>query len=123
KDRFEAVSRVDIQPEDRRSADANRAADIAWFAPRVVAAEIPSSENERQALLFESVLGGRDVQHFPKQYRDYETQAAIAAGKAESLEVLRSLNASKDSILDKAIRQSGLPESVLRFLPIKGPEG
>ena len=75
KDRFEVVSRVDLQPEDRAAGIGNGAARADWFGPRIVAAEMPTSEEERKSLLFESAVGGRDVQHFPKQYRDYATQA------------------------------------------------
>ena len=123
KDRFEVVSRVDLRPEDRLAAVSNSAADIDWFGPRIVAAEMPTSEEERRKLLFESVLGGRDVQHLPKQYREYGTQAARAAGRAKSLHDLRQINPGQTDLLQSAIERSGLPENRLKFLPIKGPKG
>ena len=123
KDRFEVVSRADLQANDRTAAIGNSAARIDWFGPRVVAAEMPSSDEERRNLLFESVLGGRDVQHFPKQYRNYATQAALAAGKAKPLSDLRDINPGQTDILQTAIERSGMPESSLKFLPVKGPQG
>lgn len=123
KDRFEVVSRIDLQETDRAAAAANRIAATNWFGPRIVAAEGPTSETARKDLLLESVLGGRDLQHFPKQYRDYATQAGVAASRGQPIAALRSLNPGKEQILSAAVQDSGLPEERLRFLPIKGPKG
>jgi hypothetical protein len=123
KDRFEVVSRVDLQPADRVAAADNRAADVDWLGPRVVAADMPTSEQERQDLLFESALGGRDVHHFPKQYREYTTQAARASERAMPLSDLRAINPDADRVLQGAIARSGVHEDRLKFLPIKGLRG
>lgn len=123
KDRFDAVSKADLRPEDYAAASDNKAADPDWFRARVVAAEMPTSDEERTRLLFESVTGGRDLQHFPKQYRVYETQSSIAAGKGMRLDELRALNPGRNPILEVAVKRSGLPEESLRYLPIKGPKG
>jgi len=123
KDRFEVVSHADLQKADRLAAASNRAADADWFSPRIVAAQMPTDEQEKKDLLFESMQGGRDVQHFPKRYRDYATQAAEAAGKALPLQVLRELNPDGIARLQAAVERSAMPESELRFLPIKGPQG
>jgi hypothetical protein len=123
KDRFEVVSRADLQDKDRLAAVGNPASAFNWFGPRVVAAEMPTSEQERKDLLLESVLGGRDVQHFPKQYRDYETQAARAAARARVLSDLRAMNPGDEHVLQAAIARCGVPEERLKFLPIKGPRG
>ena len=123
KDRFEVVSHADLRKEDRLAAASNRAADADWFSPRIVAAQMPTDEQEKKDLLFESLQGGRDVQHFPKRYRDYATQAAPAAGKALPLQVLRDLNPDRIARLQAAVERSAVPESQLRFLPIKGPKG
>lgn len=121
KDRFEVISRSDLQLEDRKAAAGNGAADAEWLGPKVVAAEMPASANERKELLFESAFGGRDLQHFPKQYRDYATQAPRAAAKGLPLSVLLALNPNGHRILQSAIDRSGLPEDRLKFLPVKGP--
>ena len=84
---------------------------------------MPTSEQERKNLLFELVQGGRDVQHFPKQYRDYATQATQAAAKAMPLSELRAINADGNSALQAAMDRSGLPEDRLKLFPIKGPKG
>lgn len=123
KDRFEVVSLADLRQSDREAASGNRDTEVAWFEPRVIAAELPTSDEARKNLLFESVLVGRDVQHFPKQYRDYASQAVLAANRAQPLSELRTLNPEGHDALHSAIERSGLPESRLRFLPIKGPVG
>ena len=123
KDRFEVVSRVDLRVEDRQAAIGNRASAIDWFGPRIVAADMPTSGQERKTLLFEAALGGRDVQHFPKQYRDYVLQAtqAIAEARRQIVE-LRAINADSDIFIQSTLNRSGLSENRLKFLPIKDPK-
>ncbi len=123
KDRFEVVSKADIRSEDRDKARNNPAADIRWFGPRVVAAETPKSAKERERILLESVARGRDVQHLPDRYRDYESQAPLAARRAQPILELRQLNQDRGAILDEAVASAGLPEGRLGFLPVKGPSG
>jgi hypothetical protein len=123
KDRFEVVSHADLTSEDRAAAAGNPAAEAAWFGPRIVAAEMPAAPEETRALMLEAALGGRDVQHFPKLYRDYATQASLAAQKAGSLDELRAINPNGDPVLDDAVARSGLARSGVRYLPIKGHRG
>lgn len=123
KDRFEVVSRADLRTEDRDAASSNPSAEIAWFGPRTVAAELPPSLDERNRILFESVAGGRDLHHYPERYRDYASQAEIAAGRARPISELRQLNQDRGAILDEAVASAGLPEGRLGFLPVKGPSG
>lgn len=123
RDRFEVVSLADLHPLDRKAASGNRAAGTDWLGPRVVAAEMPTSNEVRQGLLLESIQGGRDLQHLPEQYRDYASQSMLAASKGLSLNYLRELNPEHHAHLDEAISRSGLHASRLVFLPIKGPRG
>ncbi len=120
KDRFEVVSKADLQPQDREAGADNRAAESDILGPRVVAAEMPTSGEERNNILFEAVGGGRDVQHFPKLYRDYASQASLAAGKARPLAELRALNPDDKGLLRDTIGRSGLSESRLGFLADQG---
>jgi hypothetical protein len=123
KDRFEVVSKADLRPADQAAAAANPSADRAWSGARIVAAEFPASIQERNELLLEAVTGGRDLQHLPKQYRPYETQSALAAGRAIGLRVLRALNPDGGAVIDEVVRHSGLPEERLGYLPVRGPRG
>ncbi len=123
KDRFEVVSKADLRPEDDVAARGNPAAKSSWTGPRVIAAEMPATPEERNRILFEAVLGGRDVQHFPVLYRDYGTQAGTAAARARPLGELRALNPDLTSLLDDAVSRSGRPEASLGFLAVKGPAG
>ncbi|MGE0799206.1 MAG: TfpX/TfpZ family type IV pilin accessory protein [Lautropia sp.] len=123
KDRFEVVSRADLQADDRAAAAGNASAHAAWFAPRIVAAEAPADAAEREKLMMESVLGGRDVQHFPARYRELATQRTQLAAKAQPLAALREVNPGRDAVLDAAIARAGAAADRLGFVPIKGPKG
>lgn len=122
-DRFEVVSRADLEEDDLAAAAGNASAQVGWFAPRIVAAEMPTDPAERQQMLFESVQGGRDVQHFPARYRELLTQQPKLVAKARPLTELRALNPGRDAVLDTAVARSGLSAEQLGFLPIKGPKG
>ena len=123
KDRFEAVSRADLRAEDRDAGAGNSSAEVDWLGPKIIAASTPDSVVDRNTLLLESALGGRDVQHFPKRYRDYSTQARVAAAKARPLGELRDLNPRQENLLRSAASSTGLTEDRLGFLPIRGPQG
>lgn len=123
KDRFEVVSRVDLQAADRQAATGNSFAKAHWLKPVIVAAEMPATRTQKEALLFESVMGGRDIQHYPKQYRDYSSQSEVAAARSAPLDVLRQLNPGAEKALDATIKRSGISEAEIGFLPIKGRKG
>ncbi len=123
KDRFEAVSRADLRSEDMAIAANNPYARASWFGPRFVAAEFPADGEARQQLMFESVLGGRDLHHLPAQYRALDSQSADMRAKSLPLADLRTFNPGRGRDLDAALAKLGVEAHHVRFLPLKGPEG
>ncbi len=122
KDRFEAVSKADLQAEDLQKAAGNPAAATALLGPVWAAAKPPADEKARQDVLMESALGGRDLQHFPQWYESLDNQRDGVKNRALDLDTLRRLNSDGLTVLDEAIRDSGLSQAQIGYLPLKGEE-
>lgn len=123
KDRFEIVSPADVsQPGPEVEPGGPRvAADP--LGPRWVAARMPSSEQQRYRIMFESAGGGRDVQHYPELYLPYESQARAAVERSLPIARLRAINVERAAELAAALRRIDRPEEALRYLPVRGPAG
>lgn len=121
KDRFEVVAPSELLPQARREARSNPLATLDPFGPRWVAARMPESQQERNAVLFEAVESGRDVQHHPKLYVDYGKEAAASLPRALPIARLRSLNPQRAAEIDAAIVATSLPEDQVRYLPLRAP--
>lgn len=122
KDRFEAVSRADLQAEDLQAAASNPLAQRDWFGPRWSAANPPADEKLRQDVLVESAFGGRDLQHFPQWYEPLENQKETVKARALDLKALRELNPDDQAVLDAALKKAGLSDTEAGYLPLKGEE-
>ncbi|MGE0315630.1 MAG: TfpX/TfpZ family type IV pilin accessory protein [Lautropia sp.] len=120
KDRFELVARADLEPEDLRAGASNPQARIDWFGPRVVAVTMPSDAARREAIMLESVAGGRDVQHFPDLYAPYQSQREQALSRALPLERLRTIDPASSARIDAALASAGRAADTVRFLPARG---
>jgi len=121
KDRFEIVSPADILPPDLLAAKDNPFAQFHISGPRWVSIRMPDSTSERQAIMMEALENGRDVQHHPRLYADYDSQVADALTRSLPVSKLRTLNPSSGPEIDTAVAATGLSESALRYLPMRGP--
>ncbi|MDO5103576.1 MAG: TfpX/TfpZ family type IV pilin accessory protein [Lautropia sp.] len=122
KDRFEAISRADLQAEDLAAAAEVVSARVNWFGPSWVAVQAPDDEKVRQDVLIESALGGRDLPHFPQWYQPMETQFAQMKARALPLTTLRQLNPDKLGELDERLAALKKDMEQVAYLPLKGAE-
>ena len=67
--RFNLVFANDIDPEYLAQAD-SRYAELPWFGPRLVGAELPLDQALRQQLMWEG-MSGYDIQFQPRYFVDY----------------------------------------------------
>lgn len=124
KDRFEIVSRADLLPEDRLAGKDNPQAVVSWSGPRMVAARLAASDQERREIVVESAMGGRDYQHFPVRYETVGLQGVEIAAKGLEPSSLRSLNPGREAEITNLLDQLAGPKPrVLKYLPVKGPRG
>lgn len=122
-DRFEVISRVDLEPESLAAAASNPAAARSLAGPAVVGVERPTDPDQQREILFEAALGGRDLQHHPERYRDLKSFQAEIARRALPLTELKRLNPQEDGLIEAAIIRSGHADARAAYLPIRGPKG
>lgn len=99
-DRFDAVRVIDL--DVRGIADAGaRYRNASFLGPVWVASKMPDDPAERQRVLFESVLGGYDMQHRPELYQPVGMQAKEMQHRSKPLNLLKQYNQGAD--VDAAI--------------------
>ncbi|GAB2197122.1 hypothetical protein [Sessilibacter sp. MAH4] len=113
KDRIEVVSSLEMDGADLLAANDKRFSKKSWFGPVEICSQFPSDPQERSDLLF-SAVDGKDIQMFPKYYRECTDGELIA----------RSF--SKDLLLSETVRANNpdfdftqLPKEDFVWLPVK----
>lgn len=93
-DRFDLVQMVDV---DTRQLDGARQEyrSAPWFGPQWVGAANPENVEQRNALVFESLMGGSDIAQRPNLYRPLADLSDLVRNKAKPLEELSSYNAAE----------------------------
>ena len=122
-DRFEVLSAGALLPEDLQQAQEPQWRSASWFGPKWVFAQLPADPQERTDLLFGSVGGGKDLQDYPRYYRDYAQASSEVLSKAHSIDSLLQQHPQSAGLVDKAISEAGQPASALRWLPVRHASG
>jgi hypothetical protein len=118
KDRFELVRAGELEEADLAKGPPGFNS-LSWFGYRLAGARIPKDPNEQWKLLDSAILGGKDIQYFPRFYVPYPEVAAEAARKAAPIDKLRVLNPAGGDEIDAAVRRGGGKEGELGFLPLR----
>ena len=119
RDRFEVATADDITPGKLAAAQPQFRSVPWWGGPRLAAAVVPLNPDEQLEVMM-SGLGGADLKTFPKYYVSYDAMIHDVKLKAKPLAVLRTRHPEAAGVLSRAIARTGLPESGLRFLPLRG---
>lgn len=90
-DRFDLVRVLDIDARKLGEAPSEYR-QPSWFGPRWVAALPPLNRDERNDLVFESVLGGSDLPQRPNLYRPLSGSREAIQARLHSLEELQRFN-------------------------------
>jgi hypothetical protein len=114
-DRFELVSRAEVEPEELEKAPAQYR-QLRWGDPLQAYARRPESLEERQALLLAST-GGVDLRHFLRYYLPLEQARPMMIEKSKPIAALHEFNPADQ--VSKAVAGLGDPQQ-LRFLPVLG---
>lgn len=92
KDRLEVVSAIDLSQAQLDEAKIEDFASFPWLGPKRICVEFPNNPEERNRILF-SAVAGRDIQFFPKYYRECADNEAISSAHAG--QQLRKIVSSK----------------------------
>jgi len=117
-ERLEIVRAIDLEDADLALGTAQEFRTRSLTGPRLVAVQMPVDIQERNDLMF-SAVNGKDAERMPRYYRAYETRLADIAKEAKSLDQLHLLHVERQSVLDKAIKDSGISPEKLRWLLIR----
>lgn len=90
-DRFDLVRMVDIDTRRLQEAEPEYQGG-SWLGPQWVGAVKPADVDQRNALIFESVMGGSDIAQRPNLYRPLTELHSALRDKALPLQELHSYN-------------------------------
>lgn len=117
KDRFELVRAGELDPADVAQG-APGFQSLSWFGYRLAGARMPRDPNEQLKHMDLAIIGGKDIQMFPKLYVPYDQIAPEAARAAAPMARLKKLNPDRVAEIDSLVRGAG-GESELGFLPMR----
>jgi hypothetical protein len=88
--------------------------------PPTVGAKVPDDPKLKEESLF-LALGGVDLTQQPRFFVPYAEVARTAAAKGKAIAELKRLNPDRQDAIDAVVRDSGRPESGLRYLAARAP--
>jgi hypothetical protein len=117
-DRFEMVAEVELAPEELAAATRPEFRSVPWTGPKLVAADMPTDNAERQKLV-ELAQAGVDLQHFPKYYVPYEERTKEVLAKALTIAKLRATEPANMPAVEAWLKSSGTKEDEVRALLLR----
>lgn len=117
-DRFRMVSVADIQPGELKpqSGGLHR---LPWTGPQVIGVREPANAEEKLKSLDLS-LQGNEPSARPDWWVSYDQNKEQVLSRAKPLQILRDRHSSRSDVIDQAVRESGLTEVDLKWLPLTG---
>jgi hypothetical protein len=117
-DRLEIVAALELDDSELAAAGEPEFRSKSWTGPRLVAVELPSDPKESSDLMLAAALSGKDAHLMPKYYRPYDSAAEQIAKRSEPLSALLERNPTHRGLIERAIGDSGVPRSELRWLNV-----
>lgn len=122
-DALAVVSAAEIDPKELAQARTEEFRHLSLTGPRLVAAEAPTSTEEKNSLVF-ATLAGIGIQHLPRYYTPLEGSREKLVASARTLEQLAD---DKDkSLAERArldLQNQARPAGSVRYLPIETHKG
>lgn len=112
-DRFELVRKNEII-EDNISKALPQFQNISWLKPQYVAVQFAKDKNQRNADMFNEVLGGISLAQKPERYVDFAQAKSQIQKRAQVLKLLQQYN--NKSVVEKTLAK--YPQATA-FLPMK----
>lgn len=118
-DRFRIVSVADIEIADLKAAP-QALQKLSLVGPKIIAARVPKSGDEDFVQAVELGMQGIEVSFQPKYWQPYEDKKGEVLKRAKSIVDLRQKNPDKVEIISYAVKETGLMESSVGYLPLQG---
>lgn len=115
-DRFQVITVADIQKENLHPENGGLHI-LPWTGPRFIGTRQAQNNQEYLESLNLS-LNGIAPSMRPDWWQPYESSKISVLKKSQSVGILRSKHASQDILIDQAIKESGLPEEDIAWLPL-----
>jgi hypothetical protein len=118
-DRFVIVAAEDIGPNDLAKASRPEWRHLSWTGPTLVGAALPIDEKKREALMFSSLKGGKDIQDLPERYVPYTKVAHAMLKRAYRLERLYKMHPHSADEISRWLAKRHLRDNDVVWLPIQ----
>ena len=118
-DRFVLVSANEISAADLARAPRPEWRHLSWTGPVLVGARLPEDPKQRDALMFSSLRGGKDIQDLPRYYVPYLSDAKQILKRARSVAALRALHPGAADEITRWLESRQLKESSVVWVPIQ----
>lgn len=116
-DRFRVVALPDIDLADLAKAPSNLSR-LSWTGPRTLGVRVIDGSDPEFLKSIELSLQGIHPAFRPQRWVDYEMQRQEVIRQSKPLSELKRKHPQRVSLIDDAIRQSGLVETELGYLPL-----
>jgi hypothetical protein len=117
-DRFEMVAAVELAPGELAAAKREEFRSAPWTGPKLVAADMPADNAERQKLVA-LAMAGVDLQHFPKYYVPYAERTKEVLAKAMTIAKLRATEPASAPAADAWLKSSATKDDEVRALMLR----
>jgi hypothetical protein len=118
-DRFVLVSANNISATDLAKAKYPEWRHLSWAGPVLVGATLPSNQKQREALMFSSLQGGKDIQDLPERYVPYADVAHALLKRAHPLARLYKMHPQATGEISGWLANRRLSADGVVWLPIQ----
>ena len=116
-DRFRVVALPDIDSADLGKAPGNLSR-LSWTGPQTVGVRLIDGTDPEFLKSIELAMQGIHPAFRPQRWVDYEVQRQEVIRQSKPLSELKLKHPTQSSLIDDAVRQSGLVETDLGYLPL-----
>lgn len=118
-DRFVMVSANNISAADLAKAERPQWRHLSWSGPLLVGAALPTNPEQRNALMFSTLQGGKDIQDLPRYYVPYPSVAAEILKHAHAVAMLRHMHPDASGEISRWLRSRHLSDSQAVWVPLQ----
>lgn len=115
-DRFILVAANELLPQDIAAASKAEFKELSWKGPTPVIAHRPTDDKEREAILFNAISGGNDIERLPKYYVDYQSHSSEIIPKLQSID---SLKGNHNIVAHNIINAKQLRPEDVGYVPLQ----